>query len=461
MNSKSSVEKILLDTNKHFIEKELLSFLKIPSNTLNKKGIKRAKDFIISYIKSFSDDIKEYTGEINPLILAKIEGNNKEMLLIYMMYDTQPINKEEGWISDPFSAEIRILPAPLETLDKCIIARGAYNSKTPLICFLNVVKELKERNELPVSLLLLFDGEEENGSPSLPGFLRNNKLLFKRCRDVYYPSAKQDLDGTPVLKLGYKGILSITIVAYTINKKVHSAFSSLIPNPASELISLLNTIYFNNEFLINSLKIPYRQSEGDKIILKELLEKLDLEKIKKKAGINDTQSTNSRKGFTDYIFKPTFNISTLKSGHLDEGTKNMVPNQALCNIDIRFAHDISINEIYNEIREKIDNYAKNSKCQFKLIKNSGYEGSRVTKDSILVESLIKSFKGFSCEIWPISAAAAPLSQINKILNLNFITGGLGIGGYAHSANEFIQYDSIINMRLSNYNFLKIYSEFCL
>ncbi|GAI36676.1 unnamed protein product, partial [marine sediment metagenome] len=133
--------------------------------------------------------------------------------------------------------------------------------------------------------------------------------------------------------------------------------------------------------------------------------------------------------------------------------------QALCNIDIRFAHDISINEIYNEIREKIDNYAKNSKCKFKLIKNSGYEGSRVKKDSILVESLIKSFKGFSCEIWPISAAAAPLSEINKILNLNFITGGLGIGGYAHSANEFIQYDSIINIRLSNYNFLKIYSEF--
>ena len=457
----SSFEKILIDTNKNFIEKELRPFLKIPSNTLNKKGIKKAKDFIISYIKSFSDDIKEYPGEINPLILAKIEGNNKENLLIYMMYDTQPINKEEDWISDPFSAEIRILPSPLEILDKCIIARGAYNSKTPLICFLNVVKELKERNELPMSLLLLFDGEEEKGSPSLPDFLRNNKLLFKRCRDVYYPSAKQDLDGTPVLKLGYKGILSITIVAYTNNKKVHSAFSSLIPNPASEIISLLNTIYSNNEFLINSLKIPYRQSEDDKIILKELLEKLDLEKIKKKAGISDTQNTNPKNGFTDYLFKPTFNISTLKSGYLDEGTKNMVPNQALCNIDIRFAHDISVDEIYKEIREKMDNYAKKSKCLFKLIKNSGYEGSRVKKDSVLVESLIKSFKGFSCEIWPISAAAAPLSEINKILNLNFITGGLGIGGYAHSTNEFIQYDSIINMRLSNYNFLKIYSEFCL
>ena len=40
MNSMSSFEKILIDTNKNFIEKELRPFLKIPSNTLNKKGIK-------------------------------------------------------------------------------------------------------------------------------------------------------------------------------------------------------------------------------------------------------------------------------------------------------------------------------------------------------------------------------------------------------------------------------------
>ncbi len=93
-----------------------------------------------------------------------------------------------------------------------------------------------------------------------------------------------------------------------------------------------------------------------------------------------------------------------------------------------------------------------------MIKNIGYEGSRVKEESILVKSLIKSFNGISSEIWPISAAAAPLSMINKELGLNFITGGLGIGGFAHSPNEFIQKDSIINTRLSNYRFLKIYSE---
>ena len=47
----------------------------------------------------------EFEGEINPLLSAKVEGNSNETLLIYMMYDTQPITKEKNWISGPFDAK--------------------------------------------------------------------------------------------------------------------------------------------------------------------------------------------------------------------------------------------------------------------------------------------------------------------------------------------------------------------
>ena len=72
-----------------------------------------------------------------------------------MMYDTQPINKENEWISPPFGADIKVLPSPLDSLGDCIITRGAYNSKTPLMCFLNILKILKDNDNLPISLLLL------------------------------------------------------------------------------------------------------------------------------------------------------------------------------------------------------------------------------------------------------------------------------------------------------------------
>ena len=456
----NKIESKIKNNNKEFIDKELRPFLRIPSNTMNKEGIQKAKDFIISYINSFSETITEYKGTHNPLILAKVGGKKKETILIYMMYDTQPISERENWICDPFSAEIHTLDYPLEVLGDCIIARGAYNSKTPLICFLNVVRILKRNNELPISLLFFFDGEEEIGSPTLLKFIEERKELFKDCIDAFYPATKQNITGNSILKLGYKGILSLTIKVRSKNNEPHSAYSGMIPNPAADLISVLNLIYSNGEFQINSLRKSYNLTVEEESILNELINHLDIESIKKKAGILQTLESDTKLDFINYLFNPTFNISTLKSGFLGEGFKNYVPNNATTNIDIRFAHNVPVDVIFHEIKEKIEKFSINSNSEIELTKNLGYESSRVKKNTPLVKSLIKSAKvlGVKTELWPISAAGAPLSKIQKFLNLNFITGGLGVGGSAHSANEFIQYSSIVKARLSYYNFLKIYSQ---
>jgi len=452
---------LIKNSNEKFINRDLREFLKIPSYSLNKEGILRAKEFIISYISDFCDEIREIESEINPLIIAKVEGDLKKPLLIYLMYDTQPISNEKDWFSPPFEAGIFTFSNELSKLNDCIIARGAYNSKTPLICFLNIIKILKKKKKLPISLLLIFDGEEEIGSPTLLKLLDERKELFNMCIDAYYPSSKQDLKGNSILKLGYKGILSLTFKANSENKEPHSAFASLIPNPALDLIQLLNQIYSYGKFHINILNKPYRLSRQEKSLISNLLETINIEDIKRKAGISQIIETDYKKAFFNYLFNPTFNISTFSSGYKGEGIKNMVPNKAICNIDIRFAHEVLIDNIYREIKEIVRNFMKNSKSNIKITRNMGYEGSRVNLNSLLVESLLMSFKvlGVPAEIWPISAAAAPLSKIQKTLGINFIVGGLGIGGFAHAPNEFVQIDSIINIRLSNYYFLHLYANF--
>ncbi|MFX1555972.1 MAG: M20/M25/M40 family metallo-hydrolase [Promethearchaeota archaeon] len=447
-------------SNEQFIKNDLREFLKIASYSLNKEGILKARDYIISYLSEICDDIQVIEGIVNPLIIAKVEGQLKKFLLVYSMYDTQPISNQKNWISPPFEAAVKKFSNELSKLNDCIIARGAYNSKTPLMCFLNVIKILKQKKKLPISLLLIFDGEEEIGSPTLLKLLDERKELFNICIDAYYPSSKQDLKGKSILKLGYKGILSLTLEVTSKNQEPHSAFASMIPNPAIDLIDLLNKIYSYGEFHINSLNKPYCLSKQEKLLIDKLLETVNIEDIKTKAGISQIIEKDYKKAFYNYIFNPTFNISTFKSGYLGEGIKNMVPNKALCNVDIRFAHNILIEDIYREINEIVKNFIQNSKSDIKLIRNIGYEGSRVNLNSTLAQSLLKSFEilDISTEIWPISAAAAPLSTIQKALGIDFVVGGLGIGGFAHAPNEFIQINSIINTRLSNYYFLQIYAN---
>ena len=99
-NPETKFPEMIRNSNKDFIKDELRPFLKIPSNTLNHEGIMTAKNFLVSYVSKFSDKVDEFKGEINPLIIAKVEGEIKESLLIYMMYDTQPISHAKEWISN-------------------------------------------------------------------------------------------------------------------------------------------------------------------------------------------------------------------------------------------------------------------------------------------------------------------------------------------------------------------------
>jgi len=453
-------DRIINNSNKHFIREELIPFLKIPSTTSNPEGISIARDFLKSYISNLVEKTIEIPGIINPLTFSWIKGESNESLLIYMMYDTQPVHKRDKWIVEPYGGEIVVLKQPLDTLGDCIVARGAYNSKTPLMCFLNILRIMKERNQLPMSLLLVFDSEEEQGSPTLLKILHSKKELFHDCIDAYYPAIKQEINGIAVLKLGYKGILSLTMIASTNNNEVHSSFGSMIPNPVNDLISVLNSIYIDGKFKINSLKQAYKINQEERDIMNKINYKTSLIAVKKKRGIKQSFTTNNEKSFYNYLFSPSFNISTIKSGFLDGGIKNVVPNYAECNIDIRYAHDIKIETIYQEIEKIVDNYNKNSISHIDLIKNIGYEGSRVKRDANIISSMHKSFEFLNVkyEEWPLSAAAAPLSSIKNELGLNFVVGGLGIGGNAHAPNEFIQVESILNARRFIYLFLQFYAK---
>ncbi|TXT57242.1 MAG: Succinyl-diaminopimelate desuccinylase [Promethearchaeota archaeon] len=475
--------------NQAFIHNELRPFLQIKSSTLHRQGIVSAIDYITSYISEFSERIERFEGEMNPLIFAHVTGETPEKLLIYMMYDTQPVSKQEKWLSNPFKGDIRMLPAPLDSLGPCIIARGAYNSKSPLIAFLNVIYLLKKHHCLPISLLLLFDGEEEMGSPTLLKFLKNNREYFKECTDAYYPAFKQDLNGTAVLKLGYKGILSCILKIYTSNLEVHSSYANIVSQPAHILIYVLNNLYVQstpidsyqpsseadsqlnfpyNSFLASSPKIAveclskdYRLSLEEKNMINTLGTKKMISQLKAKAGITQNLIYDPKTLLIRYFFHPTFNLSTIKVGYLKKGQKNSIPNSAIAKIDIRFAHQISPKTLFNQIKERITSVLNDLPLKFEIKKGVGYSPSRVPLNSLLVKSLLKTFEicKTSAEIWPLSAAASPLNMIQKKLNISYITGGLGIGGNAHAANEYVQLDSILNARISYHYLLKNYRKF--
>ena len=98
----------------------------------------------------------------HPVVLGRWRvGDERPTVLIYGHYDVQPPDPLDLWTSPPFEPVVR---------DGRVYARGAADMKGSLLATVHAVEALAATGGAPpVNVAFLFEGEEEIGSPNLPG----------------------------------------------------------------------------------------------------------------------------------------------------------------------------------------------------------------------------------------------------------------------------------------------------
>lgn len=159
---------------------------------------------------------------------------NAPTVLIYGHYDVQPEDPVDLWTTPPFKPSLR---------NGKLYGRGASDDKGPMYVPIIAIKAyLKTIGQLPVNVRLLFEGEEEVGSPHLRDTLVRYGKDF--AADYAFGADGGMVSPTiPSLNLGLRGTYSMEVTVRTAKHDMHSgAFGGGVQNPIHALAQLLATL---------------------------------------------------------------------------------------------------------------------------------------------------------------------------------------------------------------------------
>ncbi len=435
-----------IDSNYETHLGKVQELIRQPSISAENRGVRECAELIKRHLQDLGcKDSKLVETSGFPVVYGKYDAGADKIIVIYMMYDTQPVD-DPGWSVPPLEGKVVDQPP----FGKCIMARGAINTKGELQAFLNACESIQATGqEMPVNLIFVAEGEEELGSRHLPEFIKKYTSELSKADAVFFPYADQDQKGKVTMTLGVKGIVYFELQldgenwGYGPTKfDIHGSNKAWVDSPAWHMIQVLSTMTSKdgNKVLINKFYdnvVPPTKEDS------ELLDKLD--KTFDETAMKDLmkverfiEDSHGRDALLKYLYSPTLNINGIWAGYTGPGTKTSLPYKITAKVDVRLVPNMKVEEVLPKIRRHLD---KHGFKEVEIIElEEGYGWAKTSIREPAAQAILKTHRefGHEPEIWPHIAGSAPFCMFNREpLNLPFVIGGLGHGGRAHAPNEYI------------------------
>ena len=433
--------------DKHYPEHldNLRTLVQQPSISAENYGIRECAELLNTSFEALGCESTLVETSGHPVVFGQYDVGAAKTIIIYLMYDTQPVD-DPGWSVPPLEGRVLdIVP-----LGACLVARGAINTKGPLQAFLNACESIQAvEDKLPVNLFFIAEGEEELGSRHLPEFIQHYEETLKTADAVFFPSADQDQHGKVEMNLGVKGIIYFELeldgkhwgngpMAFDI----HGCNKAWVDSPAWSMIQALSSMTSTdgNHVLIDGFYenvVP--PSSEDLELINELEQTFDEESTKDLMQVERfIDDVHGKAALLRYLYSPTLNINGIWGGYTNPGTKTVLPHKITAKIDVRLVPNMTTREVLPRIRRHLDEHGFPHIIINKL--ESGYDWAKTSVREPVSQAVITAYRnfGYEPEIWPHLAGSAPFCMFNRApLNLPFVMGGLGHGGRAHAPDEYL------------------------
>lgn len=429
-----------------------------PSVSATGEGIQACAELVAGLIEEVGGRASLVATPGSPIVLGELWAGRPVTLLLYGMYDVQPAS-EEGWTVPPFEGAILTVPP----LGECLVARGATNSKGPLAGFLNAVEAYARSGEpLPVNLLFMIEGEEELGSPSLPAFVAERRAELQRAQAVYFAAFREYRSGVAYIQLGTKGQLFLELRVGggawggPVDRAIHGAYGALVANPAWRAVHMLASLVDRED----RVRIPgfydkvLPPDRDDEAALRDLAAVLTPTVLLDEFGVQRLRFDEDPAGLLRHLmFDPILNLSGLKAGYTDPGTKSIVPHEVTVRCEFRLSPGMQPEAVAQALKAHLASSGFDDVTVRVLATNPG---SKVSVREPVAQALLRAYQtvGVAPYVHPLNPGWAPLYLFSEVLQRPYVLGGLGRGERAHSADELCTLDGLKRFELCAAAFLR-------
>ena len=428
-----------LDKNLDASLKRLFDLVKIPSISTDPayaKDCRRAAEWLVADLKSigFEASVRDTTG--HPMVVGHHPGpKGAPHVLFYGHYDVQPVDPLNLWEDDPFEAKVK----EIEPGRKVITGRGSSDDKGQLMLFVEACRAYKQvHGELPCEVTVLFEGEEESGSPSLKPFLEANKKELTADFAMVCDTGMLNRE-TPSICTGLRGLVGEEVTIHAANRDLHSGvYGGAAANPIRFLAKILGDIHDDT----GRVTIPGFYDGVEETPSQILSQWNNLgettETFLGPIGLSIPSGEKGRSLLELVWARPTAEFNGIIGGYTGDGFKTVIAAQASAKVSFRLVHKQDPDKIRQAFRDFVLARLP-ADCIAEFEKHGGSPALQLSYDSPFIS---KAKQALSDE-WPKPAVITAMGgsipivgDFKRFLGMESLLVGFGLDDdRIHSPNE--------------------------
>eukprot|EP00873_Tetraselmis_striata_P020783 jgi/Tetstr1/441047/TSEL_029315.t1 len=286
----------------------------------------------------------------HPMVVGHQRSAVGPNVLFYGHYDVQPVDPIELWTSEPFEPRIGE-----ENGRKVILARGASDDKGQFMTFIEACRAYKAvRGSLPVGVTVLLEGEEESGSPSLDGFLKDNAEELRADIALVCDTDMWD-EETPSIITMLRGLMADNVEIQAASRDLHSGmYGNAARNPNQVLAEIIASLRNPDGsvavegFYDDVPELPTEVAEQWKRLPFD--EKAYLGAV----GLSEPAGEKNRSVLEQITSRPTCEINGMWGGYTGDGFKTVIPAKAGAKISFRLVGNQDPHKIRKAFRAHVE-----------------------------------------------------------------------------------------------------------